>query len=228
MLPFNMNAFSNLLSASDRAAQQKALVAPFNEFDAKAEDGMQLIAQFTQCCGKTGLIEDYNFIESKNPPPSGTDMSDPVAKAAWISDPSHFNYGNILIDSSKADMSKVQATCDLIRSNLQRFSSPPDPVKMPLALKQLVSFQNCQNCQWLYVLLMTVWSANMKTIMLRYQEIHDQDSVILWYCFLWHFAGTMVENLIEAYSQVLDTKVQLSLFQDNVLDFTNSVCIPIR
>jgi hypothetical protein len=68
----------------------------------------------------------------------------------------------------------------------------------------------------------------MKTTMLRYQELHDQDSVVLWYCFLQHFAGTTIENLIEAYSQLSENKIQLSLFQDNVLDFTNAICIPIH
>ncbi len=90
---------------------------------------------------------------------------------------------------------KVQAARDIIRSNLQKFSSPPDPVKMPLASKQLVSFQNHQ---WIYDLLMAVWSAIMKTVMLRYQELHDQDGVVIWYCFQQHFAGTTVENLMEA------------------------------
>jgi hypothetical protein len=96
---------------------------------------------------------------------------------------------------------------------------------MPLASKQLVSFQNRQ---WLYILLMTVWSAGMKTLMLCYQELHDQDGVVLWYCFLQHVAGTTIENLIEAYSQLSETKIQLHLFQDNILNFTNAVRNPIR
>lgn len=117
---------------------------------------------------------------------------------------------SILIDSSKADIQKVQAAHDIIRSNLKKFTSPSDPLKMPLASKQLVSFQNRR---WIYVLLMAIWTTTMKTIMICYQELHEQDSVVLWYCFLQHFAGTMVENFIEAYSQLLDTKIQLTLFQ---------------
>jgi hypothetical protein len=85
---------------------------------------MQHIAQFTQRCEETGIIKDFNFIESKNTPPSDIDMSDPIEKAAWINDPHHFVYGNILLDSSKADMSKVQAARDTIRSTLKKFSSP--------------------------------------------------------------------------------------------------------
>jgi hypothetical protein len=63
----------------------------------------------------------------------------------------------------------------------------------------------------------------MKTIMLCYQELHDNDGVVLWYCFLQHFAGTTKENLIEACSQLSETKLQLHLFQDNILKFTNAV-----
>ncbi len=68
----------------------------------------------------------------------------------------------------------------------------------------------------------------MKTIMLRYQELHDQDGIFLWFCFLMHFAGTTTENLIIAYSQLSETKLQLALFQHNVLKFTNAVRTPIR
>ncbi len=38
LLPFNTSVFSNILGAPDRAAQRKAIVAPFDEFDAKPED----------------------------------------------------------------------------------------------------------------------------------------------------------------------------------------------
>jgi hypothetical protein len=58
---------------------------------------------------------------------------------------------------------------------------------MPLASKHLVSFQNRQ---WMYVLLMNVWTAAMKTIMLCYH----QDGIVLGFCFLQHFASTPIEN----------------------------------
>jgi len=91
-----------------------------------------------------------------------------------------------------------------------KFTTPPDPVKMPLASKQLVSFQNHQ---WIYVLLQTVWAASMKAIMSKYQELHDNDGVILWFCFLQHFLGTTTTNLIEAYSQLSETKLQITSFE---------------
>lgn len=96
---------------------------------------------------------------------------------------------------------------------------------MPLAAKKLVSFQNCQ---WIYILLQMICTAHMKTIMSRYQELHEQDGIILWFCFLQHFAGTTTENLIEAYSQLSENKMQLSHFHGNILNFTNAISTPIQ
>ncbi len=48
LLPFNTSTISNTLNPEDRAAQRKALVAPFSEkFDANPEDVLQFIENFT-------------------------------------------------------------------------------------------------------------------------------------------------------------------------------------
>lgn len=226
MLPFNTSAFSNSLAASDRAAQRKAIVTPFKEeFDGNIDDVLQHIASFNHRCIETGVIEDFNFIDEENEPPSDIDMDDPKARIAWLSDSRRFTYGNLLIDSTNATIEKLQASRDTIRSNLMKFTTPPDPIKMPLASKQLVSFQNRQ---WIYVLLQTAWTSTMKAIMSKYQELHDNDGVILWFCFLQHFAGTTTENLIEAYSQLSENKLHLSNFNNNILSFTNAIRTPVR
>lgn len=226
MLPFNTSSFSNTLGATDRASQHKALVPPFKEeFDGKPEDVLQHIADFTHHCNESGVIEEFKFIIEENEPPSTIDLSDPKQKKAWLADPDRFTYGNILIDSSQATLAKVQQTRNDIRSSLKQFTSAPDPVTMPLASQKLVSFQNRQ---WIYTLLNQSWSTNMKAIMSHYQEIHDQDGVVLWFCFLTHFAGTTTENLIVAYSQLTESKLQLSLFQHNIPKFTNAIRAPIH
>lgn len=51
--------------------------------------------------------------------------------------------------------------------------------------------------------------------------------VSLWFCFLQHFSGTTIGYLIEAYSQLSEMKLQLHLFQDNVLNFMNAIRHPI-
>jgi len=117
--PFNTSAFSNVLGVSDHATQRKALVSPFDEFDGKPEDVHQHIAQFTQRCVKTGVVEDFSFIICENSPPSDVALTDPIEKAAWTSDPHCFTSGNFLLDASKATIENIQATRDKIRSSLQ-------------------------------------------------------------------------------------------------------------
>jgi hypothetical protein len=119
----------------------------------------------------------------------------------------------------------MQAARDHTTSSLEQFTAPPDPVKSPVNASYLVSFQNRQ---WIYVLFQNTWSSNMKLIMQRYQELHEEDSVVHYFLFLQHFAGTTTENLIEAYSQLQDSKVKLSLYQGNVLNFTNAIRVPVR
>jgi hypothetical protein len=226
MLPINTSAFSNTLGAADRAAQRKALVTPFKEeFDAKPDDVIQHTASFNHRCEETGVIEDFNFILHENSPPSDVDMTDAKAQNAWLVDPRRYTYGNLIVDPSTATIEKLQEARDNIRTSLQQFTTAPDPKTMPLASKKLISFQNRQ---WIYVLLQTLWTAHMKTIMSKYQELHEQDGVILWFCFLQHFAGTTTENLIEAYSQLSENKIQLSHFNGNILNFTNAIRNPIR
>jgi hypothetical protein len=120
--------------------------------------------------------------------------------------------------------------CNRLTTLLKK-NSPPDPIKMPLASKQLpleskqhISFQNHE---WFCTLLMTVWTSNMKAIMQCYEEVHVQDGIALWFSFLNSFAGTMMENLIEAYSHLTKSKIQLSNFYNNFLHFTNFFRAPI-
>jgi hypothetical protein len=74
---------------------------------------------------------------------------------------------------------------------------------------------------------MSVLSLTMQAIMDRYQETHEQDGVMLWFCFLQEFAGTTTANVIQANAMLLDTKLQMNNFNNNILSFTNYVRAPI-
>ena len=51
MPPYNTSSFSNILDASDRAAQRKAVVTPFkDDFDGSIDNVMQHIADFNHRC----------------------------------------------------------------------------------------------------------------------------------------------------------------------------------
>jgi hypothetical protein len=49
-------------------------------------------------------------------------------------------------------------------------------------------------------------------------EAHEQDDVVLWFCFLEHCASITNENLIEAYSRLSDSTLKLSKYQGNILN----------
>jgi len=182
---YNTSSFSNILDAPDRAAQRKAVVAPFKEdFDGTIENVMQHIADFTHRCHETSVIEEFNFVDKGHSPPDDIDMEDQKERLAWLSDPRRFTYGNLLIDSSTA---KLQTARDANKNIVLKQTNRPDPIKMPIVSKNLVSYQNRS---WIYILLQAVWTTAMKVIMSKYQEVHDNDGIILWFCFLRHFAGT--------------------------------------
>jgi hypothetical protein len=152
-------------------------------------------------------------------------LTDPSQKNAWLSDSRRFTYGNLLQDPSQATLEKVQAARNRVRSQVEKLTSAPDPVKMPNCSQALVSYQNRE---WIYVLLMNVWSLAMQAIMNRYQEAHDQDGVVLWFCFLQEFSGTTTANIIQAHAMLLDAKLQLHLFGNDILKLTNYIRAPIR
>ncbi len=61
--------------------------------DRNPEDAHQHIAQFTQHCIETGVIEDFSFVISKNPAPCNVNLEDSIDKATM---------GNLLLDASQA------------------------------------------------------------------------------------------------------------------------------
>ena len=64
--------------------------------------------------------------------------------------------------------------------------------------------------------------------MSKYLEDHDKDGIVLYYCFIKHFGGATKENIIDAYQQLIESKVNLNLYQNDVAAFTNAIRIPTR
>jgi len=63
--------------------------------------------------------------------------------------------------------------------------------------------------------------------MSKYLECHDKDGVVLLYCFIKHFAGATKESIIDAYRQLTESRVQFSLYKNNIPDFMNAIRIPV-
>jgi len=180
---------------------------------------------FRSVIKETGVVEDFNFVIQENYPPSTVDMNDTSQKTTWLSDPDRFDYGNLLQDASQATLAKVLAARDSVQNTVNKLTATPDPKKMPITAQRLVSYQNRD---WIYILLMSVWSVTMQAIMDRCQETHEQEGVVLWFCFLQEFAGTTTANVIQATAMLLDSKLQLRNFNNNILSFTNYIRAPIR
>jgi hypothetical protein len=108
---------------------------------------------------------------------------------------------------------------------LETLKTALDPRKNPDDAQKLVTFQKWQ---WIYCLLQSFWTPNMKTTMQEYQKVHDNDGVILYFCVLTHFAGTNAKNIREAYSQLSESIVILSLNNGYISKFTNAIRAPVR
>jgi hypothetical protein len=216
---YNMSSFSNKEGAADRTAQRKALVAKLHhEFDGELNKVQQHIADITHRCSKCGI---YNVKE--NSPPSHLDLTDPKVKAQWDQDLDRFELGNLLDDPSKVTLENAQQVRVIIRNTTKNLHSKPKANS--IESNHLTSFQNRM---WIYDLFVDSWSDTMLSIMSKYLENHDGDGLVLYYCFFKHFAGATKENIIATYADLMETKVQLHLYNNDVHAFTNAVRIPTR
>ena len=215
-------AAPNKEGAADRVSQRKALVAKLHhEFNGEADMVQQHLADIAHRCEQCGIVGDFNFIIKENPPPISMAMSDPKNHIAWANDPDRFIIGNVLHDASQATMENVQAARNTVRETVKKIKSKPKAGSYDAEC--LVSFQNRV---WFYDLLLGSWTSFMLATMSKYLENHDKDGVVLYYCFIKHFAGAATENIIDAYQQLTEAKVQLHLYKNNVSAFTNAIRIP--
>ena len=130
--------------------------------------------------------------------------------------------GNLLDDASKATLENVQAARNIVRQTVKSIRVKPKAGSFEADC--LVSFQNRS---WFYDLLLGSWTPTMLSLMSKYLEDHDKDGVVLYYCFLKEFAGASKENIIDAYQQLTEAKVQLRLYKNDVKAFTNAIRIPV-
>ena len=224
MPSYNTSTFSNKEGAADRISQRKALVAKLHQnFDGEPSLVVQFLANISHRCAQTGISGDFDFVISENAVSPSVDNSDPAQTNAWAADPDRYNYGNLLEDSSKATMENIIFMRTVIRSTVKKIRSKPKAGSVEA--DHLVSFQNRM---WFYDLLMSSWTPKLIATMSKYLEHHDGDGVVLLFCFIKHFAGASTENIIDAYQQLTESKVQLALYKNDVSAFTNAVRAPTR
>jgi hypothetical protein len=69
-------------------------------------------------------------------------MNDSASRTAWLIDPRHFTFGNLLIDASQATLASIQQVCDNIQDYLSTLTVSPDPTKQPIGAQYLVSYHS--------------------------------------------------------------------------------------
>jgi hypothetical protein len=221
---YNTSTFSNKEGASDRVSQRKALVSKLHhEFNGEADLVQQHIADITHRCEQCGIMDDFNFVIKENDPPTSLDLTDSKNQIIWNNSPDRWEVGNLLDDASKATLENVQAARNIVRQTVKSIRVKPKAGSFEADC--LVSFQNRS---WFYDLLLGSWTPTMLSLMSKYLEDHDKDGVVLYYCFLKEFAGASKENIIDAYQQLTEAKVQLRLYKNDVKAFTNAIRIPVR
>jgi hypothetical protein len=221
---YNTSAFSNKENGTDRAAQRKALVTKLHhEFDGELNKVQQHIADITHRSKQCGIYNDFVYIIKENSPPNHLNLEYPKDLAQWEQSPDRFVLGNLLDDPSRATLENVQQVRDIVRKSATNLNAKPKAGSIDS--DHLTSFQNRM---WIYDLLLSSWMENMLSIMSKYLEHHDGDGVVLYYCFLKHFAGATKANIIAAYAELTEAKVQLHLYNNDVSAFTNAVRIPTR
>lgn len=221
---YNTSTFSNKEGAANRTTQRKALVASLHhEFDGELNKVQQHIADITHQCKQCGIYNDFVYIIKENLTPSHLDLTDPKVQAQWDHDHDCFELGNLLDNPLKATLENVRQVHDIIRKTVKNLQSKPKAGSVES--EHLTSFQNRM---WFYDLLLSSWTDNMLSTMSKYLENHDGNGVVLYYCFIKHFAGATKANIIAAYGKLTKAKVQLHLYNNDVSAFTNAIRIPTR
>jgi len=207
---YNTSAFSNKENGTDRAAQRKALVTKLHhEFDGELNKVQQHIADITHRSKQCGIYNDFVYIIKENSPPNHLNLEYPKDLAQWEQSPDRFVLGNLLDDPSRATLENVQQVRDIVRKSATNLHGKPKAGS--IKSDHLTSFQNRM---WIYDLLLSSWTENMLSIMSKYLEHHDGDGVVLYYYFLKHFAGATKANIIAAYAELMEAKVQLHLYNN--------------
>ena len=225
MPQINTSCFSNEYKASDRSNQRKSLLHPLDvKFDGQSDMVLPFIKAVAHRVNESGMNGDFLFYIKENPHPPIMDPKDKASFTAWLTSPARYEYGNLLDDTSQATIETVKLARDNVRRCVNQMTVlPSDPLSLDALA--LVSYQNRQ-C--IYTMLVGAWSDEVKIIMSKYLEVHQNDGVTLFFLFCQHYAGTTTEHLIEAYSQLTEFKVQLPLFNGDVTKFTAYCRKPFR
>jgi len=152
----------------------------------------------------------FNVRVGENPRPIA------IADDAWQVDPNHFLVQNLSDTYAGITLAQVKSTRDEIHCTVVALDHVPtacDPAAVYFAFKQYRS--------WIAEFIKNSITSNDRLMLEAYEEYHDGDGVVLFFCFLQEYSGATREALVLAEEALHPLKLSLSNFNHNIKAFTN-------
>jgi hypothetical protein len=164
-----------------------------------------------------GLKSEFNVKIGERPCPLG------INAAVWQNDPARFIFQNLLENYSGITLTQVKATRDEVHATVNALNRVPtahDPATIHFASKQHHS--------WIHEFIRNSITSNVWSTLEAYDEDHDGDDIVLYYCFLQEFSGTTREALVLAKEALHPMKLQLINFNKAIKAFTSYCRLQLR
>jgi hypothetical protein len=164
-----------------------------------------------------GLTSEFNVKIGERPCPLG------ITDAVWHTDPARFIFQNLLENYSGITLAQVKATRDEVRATvnaLDRVPTARDPTASHFASKQHQS--------WIHEFIRNSITLNVRSTLEAYDEDHDGDGIVLYYCFLQEFSGATREALVLAEEALHPMKFQPINFNQDIKAFTSYCRLHLR
>jgi hypothetical protein len=218
MVIANDTPYSGLHTDPNRLKHAAATKLALTElFDGEPGNVRRFKSDFADRMKNVGLKAEFDVIVSENPRP------DAISEADWQTDPNRFVVQNLLDTHAGITLAQVKAARDVVRRTvaaLDRVPTARDPAAPHYASKQHRS--------WIAEFIKNSITSTVRSTLDAYEEDHDGDGVVLFFCFLQEFAGATREALVLAEEALHPMKLRLSNFNQDVKAFTSYCRLHLR
>jgi hypothetical protein len=186
MVIANDTPYSGLHTNPQRLKHAAATKLALTElFDGEAGSIHRFKSDFAQRMKSVGLKMEFEIKIGERPRPLGVD------DAVWLNDTTHFIFQNLLDNYSGITLAQVKATRDEVRATVNALDRVPT-ARDPAA----VHFASKQHRSWIHEFIRNSITSNVCSTLEAYDEDHDGDGIVLYYCFLQEFSGATWEVLV--------------------------------
>ena len=166
------------------AATKLALTTPF---DGEPSNIHRFKSDFIDRMKNVGLKSEFNVKVGENPRPAD------IAEDACLADPNRFVTRNVLDAYAGFTLSQVKAApyevCRTV-AVLDRVPTARDPA--------VLHYLSKQHGSWIAEFIKNSITSNVHATLEAYEEDHDGDGIVLFFCFLQEFSGATCEALVLA------------------------------